>query len=248
MVQLQDASSNPARARQATSVTITSSNTTVFEKTLRVTLAPGADFLKVPIPAKTTGSTTFTLSSPGLDSASATMTFLPHPYVVQIAPLAVNVFANQTISLTVSAQLLGKGVNAVQVSWNASSGGLSSTNSTTGAAGTSAVVFTPTGPGVATVLAILAHPVLGTKNVTSTILVIPIPIREQPSILQQLLTFPYVLGIVGAAIGAVIALLFVMRKRRKGADSGEDAGFDLAVSAFPLRRSGRRAMAPFSLG
>lgn len=236
VVQLQDASSNPARARQVTSVTITSSNTTVFDKTLRVTLPPGADFVKVPIQARTTGSTTFTLSSPGLDSAFAVMTFLPQLYIVQIAPLAVNIFANQTISLTASAQLIGQGVKGVEVSWNASSGGLSSTNSTTGAAGTASVVFTPSGPGVQTVLAILAHPVLGTQNVTSTIIVLPVLIKEQPSILQQLLTFPYVLGIVGAAIGAIIALLFVMRRRRKGANLGEDAGFDLAVSAFPLRR------------
>ncbi len=243
VVQLQDAAANPARAREASSVTVTSTNTTVFAKTLRVILSPGADFVKVPIKAKTTGTTILTLTSPGLTSTNVAITLLPYPYVVQIDPLVVNVFANQTVPITVSAQLLGKGVKAVHVSWNSSSGGLSSTNSSTGA-----VVFTPNGPGVAKIVAILAHPVLGSQNVTSTIIVLPVPIKERPSILQQLLTFPYVLGIVGAAIGAVIALLFVMRRRRKGADLGEDAGFDLAVSAFPLKHSIRRGMAPIFIG
>ena len=239
VIQLLDTSGNPARARVSTGVTITSSNTTVFDKTLQVTLNPGVDLLKVPIKTKVPGTSTLTLSSPGLTSTSVDLTLLPLPYVVQISPVADTIFANQTASITVSAQLLGKAVKGVQVNWNSSSGALSSTNSSTGAAGTASAVFTPSGPGEATIVATLVHPILGSVNATSTIFVQALPIIERPSLLQLLLTFPYVLGIVGAAIGVVIALLLVLRRRRrrrKGGETGEDAGFDLAVSAFPLRR------------
>jgi hypothetical protein len=166
------------------------------------------------------------------------MTFLASPYTMQISPVSENILANQTIALTVNAQLLGKGVKGVAVSWSSTSGALSAGNGSTNALGSAEVVFTPKGPGVSTITAILSHPILGTSNLTSSIITLPIPVKVRPSILQQLLAFPYMLGIVGAAIGVVIALLFVVRRRRKkGGETGEDSGFDLAVSAFPLGRT-----------
>jgi hypothetical protein len=121
-IQLQDSSSNPARARTAINVTITSSNSAVIRDTMTASFGIGADFVAVPLSPLVPGTTTLTFSSPGLASAYLPVTFLPDPIQITISGGPASILTNQTAIVSVSVLVDGTPFEGATVQWNVSSG------------------------------------------------------------------------------------------------------------------------------
>jgi len=123
-VQLQDSANNPARARAATNITVTSSNSTVISKVLTVVIGVGQDYAAISLAAKVPGKSTLTLSSPGLSTTSLSVTFLSYPSVETISGGPAAILMNQTAIVSVSLALDGAPLAGAPINWNVSSGGL----------------------------------------------------------------------------------------------------------------------------
>lgn len=123
-VQLQDSGGSPARARVPMNITISSSNSTVISKVLTAVIGVGQDYTSLPLAAKVPGSTTLTLSTPGLSTASIRINFLSYPGVDTITGGPASIFTNQTSVISVSVALDGSPLANAPVYWKASSGGL----------------------------------------------------------------------------------------------------------------------------
>ncbi len=78
-VQLTDSAGNPARARAPMNMTLTSSNSTVISQVTSASVGLGQDFVYVPLQPRVPGTTTLTISVPGLAIALVSVTFLPFP-------------------------------------------------------------------------------------------------------------------------------------------------------------------------
>ena len=138
-VQLQDSGGNPARARVPMNITITSSNSTVISKVLTAVIGVGQDYASFPLTANVPGTTTLTLSTPGLSTASIIIHFLGYPSAETITGGPAQIFVNQTSVISVNLALDGSPLAGAAVDWKASSGGLviatshptNSSNSTT---------------------------------------------------------------------------------------------------------------------
>ena len=235
-VQLQDSNGNPAKARELTSVTVVSSNLTVFSKRLIVNVSQGSDYASVPINASTFGTTTFEATSPSLTSASATLTILPSSYSSSVFASSISILSNQTSTITVTLRLDNQGLAGAKVAWNSSSGRLSTSNGTTSSSGQASVVFTPTQLGAANVTATVSSPLVGTKQATSYLYVNQ-AVATHPaskSILDLLLSFPYYLIIVGAAAAVVLVVVVLVRRRRRGGEGGADSD-EQSLMALPRR-------------
>jgi hypothetical protein len=234
-IQLQDASSSPARARAPINLTITSSNTTVISGVLNFSIAPGQDLAPLKLKPHTTGQTQLTLSAQGLLSAEVTVSYGPYPLVAAITQSASTIFTNQTATLNVEMGLAGGAVANASVTWKVQGGSLSKTQTVTDNSGISAVTFTPTQVGPAVVTASVTEPAFGTKNLTATVVVITAP-NNSRGIIQMLTTFPGYLVFVGVAAAVVAVLVIMMRRRRGGGGEEEGGGEEGVAFAFPIPR------------
>ena len=236
-IQLEDSNGNPAKARSPTSVSVISTNATVFSKNLTVTISQGADYTIVPVTPSTFGSTTFEASSPGLASSSATLKILPSSYSSSILASSIAIFINQTSTVSLTVKLDNQGLPGAKVIWNSTSGRLSTPNSTTDSSGLTSVVVTPTRLGPINVSASITSPLIGTKYENLAIAVVTPPqTKTSQSLTATLLSFPYYLIFVG--IGAVVVLVAFFLIRRRGSTGGEDFGEEEEGFAFMPRLVG----------
>ncbi len=163
-IQLHDSTGNPARARAAMNVTITSSNSTVVGDVLTAPVAVGQDFTTIAIPVLVPGQTTLTFSTPGLSSASLSVTFLPDPLQITISGGPAAIMTGQTSVISVNVLVDGQPFQGATVQWSTTTGGFNlapkaapalsatSTQSTTGAAASQSTskpaVASPASPSV----------------------------------------------------------------------------------------------------
>ncbi len=123
-IQLEGGGLTPARARTAMNISITSSNSTVLAKVLIIGVTIGQDYVLVDAAPLVPGTTTLTISTPGLSVATLSVTFLPFPVTETISGGPSKIFTNQTAFVSVVASLDGAPLKGTSVHWNASSGGL----------------------------------------------------------------------------------------------------------------------------
>lgn len=230
LLQLQNSAGNPSKARQDVTLTITSSDTAVFNRTLQVQISQGASFVRVPVVPLGSGSTTFTVTSPGLATATVKLQVLPSPFVESLAASSSSVFANQTATVTLSMSMDGQGVAGANVTWSATGGTVTPATSATDGQGQASTTLKPLAVGVANVTAVVSSAYAQSQNFTTRIIVVPTPRPAQSNgnngFLGTLLSFPYVLVLVGVAAAAGVAVLLFLRRRRRPAEEEGEVGED----------------------
>jgi len=222
-VQLQDANGNPARARADTPITVTFSNDQVLNTSINVVIPQGADYVSVPLRPLAAGTTLVTVLSLGLATGSAQFTVLPSPFTAQLLASSLTILTNQTATLTLTVSLDGQGLQGVRVSWIAKNGNISPGVSSTGPNGQTSAVFAPSSAGLGKVFAIVTSPAIGTDNLTSVIYVVQAQPPKTVTLLQKILTFPYLLIPVAVAVIVLVLSLLLIRRRTRKPPSEEEA-------------------------
>lgn len=240
VVQLQDSQGVPAQARSSAEVIVSFSNGTINEPLATLPIYKGTDlaYLSIPISQGTSG--TFTAISNGLESASVKLVATNVPVTTNLGPGRSTIFSNQTTLVYYSVLSFGLPVTGATVTWSATDGAMTPGTSTTDSQGSASAMFTPSGPGVATVEVTATSPLVGTLNSTTTIVVIAPPKPKATSLLGTILGNMLYLGaIVGGVAAAVVVALIVVRRRRRSKVDDEDS-FDIGPApgegtAFDLR-------------
>jgi len=225
VVQLQDSQGNPARARQSTSIVVTSSNDQVLNNSISLSIAPGLDYATGLLNGAGLGTATFTASSPGLGSSSANLQLLQYPVALTLTPDKSNFYANETATLTFKATFLGTPISNASVTWVPRNGLTTPTNGTTDSAGQASAVFRPNGPGPANVTVILQMSALGSLNYTTQMTVLQVPPKPALTMTQYLRE--YILYIVIAVVAVIVVGVYFLRVRRKKARAELEAGFEV---------------------
>lgn len=235
VVQLQDSKGNPARARHDTLFTVTSSSNSVFNRTLTAKIAQGDDLAYLPLTPGDTGSTQFTVSSSGLGSSSVELTVLAAPIQASLSPSTSAILQNQTDLIQLSVTFEGTGLARANVTWQAAGGSLTPPSSRTDSNGRTSAVFAPSASGFAKINALISHPVLAGENLTASVLVTPVPQRQQATIMDEVLAqaplvhVPYVALAAAAIVVAVLLVLVIRRSRRVEEVVGE--GYEEATAS-----------------
>lgn len=232
-VQLQDSTSAPARARQPTSVVVTSSNSTMISKPIHLTVPTGEDYAWAFVNSSAAGVTTLTASSNGLGSASAALTQSAVPVSFTLTSSVPTVTVGGAAAVTAQVEVMGSPVSGALVSITASSGTMSVASGTTDSSGQFTDTFIPAVNGVATISAVASDPLFGNQTNEINILVL-LPgaaassstASKIPKLLELLL--PVVVVVVVVAI-LVVFLRRTLRKRTKAAEEGQDTDADVAA-------------------
>ena len=223
VVQLQDSQGIPSEARTPANVIISFSNSTLLQAPITLTIPKGADlvYTNVTLPQATKG--TFSAISNGLVSTSAgfqaeplliTDSFVASPQTVQLG---------QTTSIQFTLESQGNPVSGASLTWTATAGSVTSSTSATGPAGTWTAAFTPNAVGTSTVVITASSPIMGTVNWTVYVSVLPALVQQTPSLAQKLISFPYVLAPVAAAVVVVLVVFLFLRRRRSRSKEAENA-------------------------
>ena len=122
VVQLQNSAGNPSRARSPTDINVLSSDLSVINATFTTTLQSGADYATIPLSPAGTGTTVLTVMSPGLSTASVTLSVAPLAISVQATATPSHVLVGGGILLGVKATFDGLGLQGAQVSWTQAGG------------------------------------------------------------------------------------------------------------------------------
>ncbi len=227
-VQLQDAAGNPASAREATRVVLTSSNSSLFNETMFVTIPQGADYASLSLDPASAGSTTFTASASGLASSTATLKVSAFPFAASLTLSSpAFIYANQTEVAIVKVTLLGQPLSNVTVFWNAYNVFTSHNNETTNSDGIAQTILTPARSGSANVTARASSTIFGKFQVSAAFSVFALPAKPRATLFQDLATYWYIP--VAIVVAAVAAGVFLLRQRRRHAKAELEAGFE-AVS------------------
>jgi hypothetical protein len=273
-VQLQDINGFPARAQQATTVIVTSSNATLLQKPILLNISAGADYASTSISTSNAGLASLTATSAGLGSSSVSLSVVNSPSNASLVATPNIIYANVSSILTARVNALNQGVQGAQIKWFTTAGTLSTANSTTLKGGISSIVFTDAGAKVATVATVTAtitSPFIGSKNFTTTIYVLPVPAKPVKSLYQDIQ--PYLIFIIIAIIVAIAVVFYFLffrkwRAKRKaataaseenqpyddlepvpgGADPTMDGGEGLGEGGAPTEVFGRSRMGGRSLG
>lgn len=219
-VQLQGSDGTPSRARQPTPITITSSNRSVLADPLTVNIPARSDYAVVLLVPSVPSKAVLTAISPGLIPANATLISYSLPVRVSLSTSQTAIMRNGTATLTDSVLFLGKPLPNASISWYATGGTLSATQSLTGPNGAASVRFTPDAVGIGSVTAVIDDLVIGKFNSTTQIVVYATPTKSSPSLVSQILSYIYY--IVAAAAAAVVAVVFLWRRRRGRVTEEED--------------------------
>ncbi|MBI2648820.1 MAG: Ig-like domain-containing protein [Thaumarchaeota archaeon] len=213
VIQLANGSSLPSYSNESTQVIIISSNTSVVESTITLTIPPGKSYAYSSIKAKNSGTTTFTALSSGLTSSSASLSILPVPFSASVTASPNPISANATATITVVVSLAGQGLPNASITLSSNFGIIAPSKSNTDKTGQALATFTSRNPGVATVMANIDHPYIGPRN-ASVAIIIPEPNRPVVQSPFQLiyLFIPVILAV--AIIGImVVAISKVLRRR-----------------------------------
>jgi hypothetical protein len=231
-IQLQDVDGNPATARQATNVVVTSSNGNLFNTSLTLTIPAGKDYAATPVITNGLGSGTLTATSSGLGSSSANLEILPFPFSANISlalPYGGYMYTNDTgrASATLTVEMLGQPLQNVNVTWEYAGAAAIPSNGTTNAAGQVETSLQPVSTGPANITAIASGAIFGTLKTTSYFTILATPPKAKPTFVQVLLSYIYYIIIAVAAV--VVAGVYLLRMQRKKAKAELEAGFE-AVS------------------
>ena len=229
VLQLQDASGNPAKARVPTFLTVTSSDASVYNETLQVQIPQGTSYVVVPIVPRTSGSTTLTITSPGLTTGAAQLQVLASPFSVQVSSTSASINADQTAVVTLTVSLDGVGIGNLEVSWSATRGVISPPTAMTNPNGQALATLKPTVTGIVIVNAVVNIPHASPQNANTAILVNSASSSTNQGLVGTLISFPYVLVLVAVAAMVAVALFLLLRRRRRAAEAegalDEEASF-----------------------
>jgi hypothetical protein len=234
VVQLQDNSGNPARARQDTSVVVTSSNSTLLSSFITLGISKGNDYVSSYLHTKGVGKTVLTATSQDLASSQSQLTSVPSPLEVQLSvssPATSYIYQNQTAIFQFSAFLEGQPVENLNVTWaltastGTSGGSITPTAGSTGTTGVTSVTFVPGTYGAYNVSASANSPQTGFVSLVKTLIVAQVPPKPSPTLAQQILSLWYYL--VAAAAVVIVAVVYLLRMRRKKQRAEIEAGFEV---------------------
>lgn len=228
VVQLQDSSGNPARARQDTSVIVTSSNSSLVSSFVTLGISKSNDYVFCYLHTKGVGKSVLTASSPDLASSQTPLDSAASPLVVTLQASSTSstfIYENQTATFAFSAFLAERPLQDINVSWATTGGQLSSIIGNTGPSGTTSTVFTPTSYGAYNISASADSPQTGEVNLVYHLVVAQVPPKPTPSLADQILGLWYY--IVAAAAVVVTAVVYLLRMRRKKQRAEVEAGFEV---------------------
>jgi len=229
VVQLQDNSGNPARARQATNMIVTSSDPTLLSNFIPLSISQGGDYNFSYIHTTGVGTTTLSVASQGLASSPPLqVTSVPSPLVATLQLTSTSngyIYQNQTATLTFSASIVGEPIKNMNVTFTSSGGTLSVLKGNTGASGTTSTVFTPTSSGSFKITASATSQQSGPINLEYQLTVAQVPQKVPPTLGQQILGYWYYL--VAAIAVVVVALVYLFRMRRRKQRAEIEAGFEV---------------------
>jgi hypothetical protein len=228
VVQLQDSSGNPARARQDTSVVVTSSNSSLLSSFVTLGIPKGSDYVFSYLHTKGVGKSVLTASSQDLASSQSDLVSVPSPLVVELqltsTPLQF-IYENQTATFQFSVFLEGKPVQGLNVSWAVTGGQITPPFGSTGTSGMTSAIFKPGTYGSYNITAGASSPQTGIVSKTYPLLVAQVPAKPSPSLAEQILNLWYYF--VAAAAVVVIAVVYLFRMRRKKQRAEIEAGFEV---------------------
>ena len=228
VVQLQDSSGNPARARQDTNVIVTSSNSSLINSFVTLGIPKGSDYVFTYLKTTGVGKSVLTASSQDLVSSQSNLVSDDSPLVVSLELTSTSlqfIYENQTATYTFSAFLEGHPVQNLNVSWAASGGVITPTYGSAGTTGSTSVIFTPGVYGSYNISAGADSPQTGVVSLAKTLIVAQVPAKPPASIEQQILGFWYYF--VAAAVVVVVAVVYLLRMRRKKQRAEIEAGFEV---------------------
>lgn len=182
-IQLQDSSGNPARARNVTEITVTSSNNSMVKGPLRMNISVGVDYLLLPLTVSGSGQSVLTITSPGLNSSQVDLQLARSPLVDQISAYipketlygAGTMYTNGTATITLTVSFLGMPVSNLAVDWTVTGGSLSPNPTKTGASGVASTTFTPNAAGVGNITATASSQQTGPIRMTYLVNVFEVP-------------------------------------------------------------------------
>lgn len=230
VVQLQDSQGVPAEARAPANIIISFSNSSLSQAPITLTIPKGSDLVYTNVTLAQATSGTFSAISNGLFSSSAEFAAEPLAVADSFVANPPTVQLGQTTSIVFTLKSQGNPVGGAILNWTGNGGSVSSGSKVTDSSGTWTAAFTPDIIGSATVTVTANSPLMGPINATVYVTVVASQVKQNQSILQKLISFPYVLILVAiAAAAAIVAFLFIRRRRRgKEADSAlseEEGGF-----------------------
>ena len=228
VVQLQDNSGNPARARQDTNIVVTSSNSSLLSTSLNLTIPTESDYVSTYLHTKGVGKTVLTASSQDLASSQSQLTSVPSPLVVKLLLSSTPssfIYENQTATFEFSAFLEGQPVQNLNVTWSTSGGTITPTLGNTATTGTTSITFIPGTFGAYNITASANSPQTGFVSLLYQLVVAAVPPKPSPTLAQQILGLWYYL--VAAAVVVVIAVVYLFRMRRKKQRAEIEAGFEV---------------------
>ena len=231
VVQLQDSGGNPARARQDTSVLVTSSNGSLLSNFVTVGIPQGSDYVFSYLHVKGVGQSELTAVSSDLSSSQVALTSSATPLRISldIASLSYGgghvIYANQTATFTFSATLDGEPVQNVNVTWGTTSGAVVPLKGNTGTTGYTSTIFTPGSYGAYNITAAANSLQTGPVVLTYRLTVAQVQAKAAPSLLAQIEGFWYYIVAVVAVV--VVAVVYLLRMRRKKQRAEIEAGFEV---------------------
>jgi len=228
VVQLQDASGNPARARQDTNVVVTSSNSSLLSSFVTLGISKESDYVFSYLHTKGVGKSVLTATSQDLASSQSQLVSVPSPLVVKLVLSSTSssyIYENQTATFQLSAFLEGQPVQNLNVSWATTGGTVTPIESDTGTSGTTSITFIPGSFGEYNITASANSPQTGFISLLYQLVVAQVPPRPSPTLAQQILGLWYYL--VAAAAVVVIAVVYLLRMRRKKQRAEIEAGFEV---------------------
>jgi len=228
-VQLLDPAGGLATATQRMLVILTSSNKTVLGTAAGVILEPGQYVAYVRATVSAPGPAVLTAVSQGVTSSSAPVQIVRAPLTFSISATATVINSNQTTDLKVTVLYLGAGLVNATVSWSATNGVMTPLSPVTDGTGSAVATLSPTGTGIATVIAIVTDRLFGAINVSTHIAITAPPSSTPRSTSQNLIGFlsQYFAVIIILAV-LVVALLMVRRlvRRARRLRELEEEGFE----------------------
>ncbi len=229
VVQLQDSSGNPARARQDTTITVTSSNGTLLSSFISLKIPRGDDYVFTYLNTKGVGDSKLTATSQGLTSSlGLDLKSVPSPLQVNLILASTSnfyIYQNQTATFTFSATLDGAPIQNLNVTWAVSGGNLVPSVGNTGKTGSTSSVFTPGDIGRYTINASVNSAQTGNVLKTIALVVAETPQKPAPSLIEQIVGFWYY--IVAAVAVVIVAVVYLLRMRRKKQRAEIEAGFEV---------------------
>lgn len=228
VVQLQDSSGNPARARQDTSVVVTSSNGSLLSNFVTVGIPKGSDYVFSYLHTKGVGSSVLTASSQDLVSSQSNLKSVRSPLLARLLLTSTSlpyIYDNQTATFEFVATFDGVPVQNMNVTWTTTGGTIVPQTGNTRTSGSTSTTFTPGAYGAYNITASAESPATGPLKLVYRLTVAEVPAKPAPSLVEQILGFWYY--IVAAVAVAAVAMVYLFRMRRKKQRAEIEAGFEV---------------------